>query len=72
MAAFMASYKCRQIEITRGYGMNEWHDNLKDILMSAGCKNQQTVFLFSDTQIVTETFLEDINNILNSGKLKYK
>ena len=69
MASFMADYKCRQIEITRGYGMTEWHENLKDILMTAGCKNQSTVFLFSDTQIVTETFLEDINNILNSGEV---
>ena len=69
MASFMADYKCRQIEITRGYGMNEWHDNLKDILINAGGKNLPTVFMFSDTQIVTETFLEDINNILNSGEV---
>ena len=69
MASFMADYKCRQIEITRGYGMNEWHDNIKEILMNAGGKNLPTVFLFSDTQIVTETFLEDINNILNSGEV---
>eukprot|EP00981_Chlorochromonas_danica_P000077 scaffold30_cov166-Ochromonas_danica.AAC.10 len=69
MAAFMADYKCRQIEITRGYGLNEWRESLKDILMSAGAKNQSTVFLFSDTQIVVETFLEDINNILNSGEV---
>lgn len=69
MAAFMADCKTRSIEITRGYGMNEWHDNLKDILMTAGAKNIPTVFLFSDTQIVTETFLEDINNVLNSGEV---
>jgi dynein heavy chain len=69
MASFMADYKCRSIEITRGYGMNEWHENLKEILMNAGGKNLPTVFLFSDTQIVTETFLEDINNILNSGEV---
>jgi dynein heavy chain, axonemal len=69
MAAFLADYKCRQIEITRGYGVNEWHDNLKDILMSAGAKNTPTVFLFSDTQIVSETFLEDLNNVLNSGEV---
>jgi dynein heavy chain, axonemal len=69
MAAYMADYKVRQIEITRGYGMNEWRDNLKEILMNAGAKNLPTVFLFSDTQIVTESFLEDINNILNSGEV---
>ena len=27
------------------------------------------VFLFSDTQIINEAFLEDINNILNNGKI---
>ena len=27
------------------------------------------VFLFSDTQIIQETFLEDINNILNTGEV---
>ena len=69
MASFIADYKCRQIEITRGYGKNEWHENLKDILMLAGAKNTPSVFLFSDTQIVLESFLEDINNILNSGEV---
>ena len=65
----MSDYKCRQIEITRGYGINEWRENIKEILMNAGAKNLPTVFLFSDTQIVVETFLEDINNILNSGEV---
>jgi dynein heavy chain len=69
MASFMSDYKCRQIEITRGYGINEWRENIKEILMNAGAKNLPTVFLFSDTQIVVETFLEDINNILNSGEV---
>ena len=27
------------------------------------------MFLFTDTQIVTEGFVEDINNILNSGEV---
>lgn len=36
---------------------------------NAGAKNEDTVFLFTDTQIVQEEFLEDINNMLNSGFL---
>lgn len=36
--------------------------------LQAGCQNKPTVFLFDETQIVQETFLEDINNILTSGK----
>lgn len=35
----------------------------------AGVDNKPTVFLFSDTQIVDESFLEDINNILSSGEV---
>lgn len=27
------------------------------------------MFLFSDSQIINETFLEDINNILNAGEV---
>ena len=27
------------------------------------------MFLLSDTQIINETFLEDINNILNAGEV---
>lgn len=35
--------------------------------VQAGIEGKCTVFLFSDTQIVCESFLEDINNMLNSG-----
>ncbi|CAM9220423.1 unnamed protein product [Chrysoparadoxa australica] len=67
LASFISEYKCVSIEITRGYGSNEFHEDLKVMLMAAGAENKPTVFLFSDTQIVEEGFLEDINNILNSG-----
>ena len=33
----------------------------------AGVSNSPTVFLINDTQILKEEFLEDINNLLNSG-----
>lgn len=67
LAASMADYECFQIELSKNYGVTEWRDDLKKVLKKAGLENKQMVFLFSDTQIKSESFLEDINNILNSG-----
>ena len=47
-------------------GLSEWRESLKEILLYAGIKAQPAVFLFSDTQIVFEAMLEDINNVLNT------
>ena len=35
----------------------------------AGVDNKPTIFLFNDTQVLDESFLEDINNILSSGEV---
>lgn len=31
--------------------MPEWREDLKKVMLAAGMKNSQTVFLFSDTQV---------------------
>lgn len=69
LAAFVVEAKCVQIEITRGYGTTEFHEDLKRLMISAGVGGTPTVFLFTDSQIVEESFLEDINNVLNSGEV---
>ena len=43
--------------------------DLRKLYHQAGIENKQTVFLFSDTQVLDESFLEDINNILSSGEV---
>ena len=68
IASFMADYKLFSIEISKSYGTNEWREDLKSVLKKAGGEGQQTVFLFADTQLKDESFLEDINNILNTGE----
>jgi len=35
----------------------------------SGGEGKDVVFLFSDSQIKTEVFVEDINNILNAGEV---
>jgi dynein heavy chain len=67
LATFMADYECFQVEIAKGYGQNQWREDLRSCLLKAGLDNKPVVFLFNDTQIVFESMLEDVNNILNSG-----
>lgn len=47
----------------------EFREDLKGLYKLAGGANKPTVFLFDETQIVMETFVEDVNNILTSGEV---
>mmetsp|Transcript_23863 Transcript_23863/g.43710 ORF Transcript_23863/g.43710 Transcript_23863/m.43710 type:complete len:2143 (+) Transcript_23863:3-6431(+) len=69
LATYVASYELFQIEMSKGYGMNEWHDDIKKVLMTSGCDDKNMVFLFSDTQIAKEAFLEEVSSILNTGEV---
>ncbi|XP_062843095.1 dynein axonemal heavy chain 1 [Trichomycterus rosablanca] len=67
LATHICDYECFQIELSKNYGVPEWKEDIKSIMMKAGLQNLQITFLFVDTQIKSESFLEDVNNILNSG-----
>ncbi|ETO33002.1 Dynein heavy chain family protein [Reticulomyxa filosa] len=69
LAAFVSGYHLFQIEISKNYGKNEWREDVKKVLLQSGIDEKPTVFLFTDNQIVAESFLEDLNNILNSGDI---
>lgn len=38
-------------------------------MRAAGAQGKKTVFLITDTQIKDESFLEDIDNLLNTGEV---
>ncbi|CAH1180400.1 unnamed protein product [Phaedon cochleariae] len=67
LAGFMAECNIFEIEITRTYSISEWRDDLKKLLGKAGCEGKPIIFLFADTQIADEMFIEDINTILNTA-----
>ncbi|VEN56386.1 unnamed protein product, partial [Callosobruchus maculatus] len=67
LAASMAESTIFEIEIGRTYGISDWREDLKRLLLKAGCDGKPIVFLFGDTQIKDEMFVEDINTILNTA-----
>jgi dynein heavy chain len=67
LASFIAGMTTFTIEITKNYRLVEFREDVKKLYIQAGCENKKVVFLFNDTQIKDEGFLEDINNILSSG-----
>ena len=69
LAAYIYDYRVMQIEIKNNYSRNDWREDLKAILKSAGAKNQPTVFVFTDSQIKEEGFVEDINTLLNTAEV---
>jgi dynein heavy chain len=38
-------------------------------MLPSGCEGKDTTFVLNDTQIMYESFLEDVNNILNTGEI---
>ena len=67
LANYLMGYALSNVEIVKGYNMNNGRDDLKRILKQAGVLDKPTTFLFYDVQIINERMVEDINNILNSG-----
>ena len=69
LASKIADYEILFIEIKRQYTMDDWREEMKTFLKGAGGKGETCVFLFTDSQIKHEGFLEDINNLLNTGEI---
>ncbi|KAK3546101.1 hypothetical protein QTP70_022875 [Hemibagrus guttatus] len=69
LATYICDYLLFQVEVTKQYRKQEFREDIKKLYRLTGVDSKPTVFLFNDTQIVDESFLEDINNILSSGEV---
>ncbi|XP_074081620.1 dynein axonemal heavy chain 2 isoform X1 [Macrotis lagotis] len=69
LASSICEYITFQIEVTKHYRKQEFRDDIKRLYHQTGVELKATSFLFVDTQVADESFLEDINNILSSGEV---
>ena len=63
--------KCEvfQIELIKNYNSQSFRDDMVRIMKRAGIEGVPVSFVFTDIQISHESFLEDINNMLNTGEI---
>jgi len=67
LASFLGDYEVFQITVSKTYGPADFKLDLLNLYKMTGLKNKGMVFLLTDTQIVDETFLVYINDILSTG-----
>ncbi|KAG5499789.1 hypothetical protein GH5_03924 [Leishmania sp. Ghana 2012 LV757] len=65
--SLIADMEVFTIELTKSFGVKEWHESLAKLLLECGKDEKKRTFLFSDTQLVHPTFLEDVAGLLTSG-----
>ena len=69
LASHMREIQFKQIEITKNFGPSQFKDFMKELMFTTGIDGKPICFLMTDTQIISETFIEDINNLLNTGEI---
>ena len=69
LAAYICRARCFQITLTKQYNVNALMDDIRLLYQSAGHKREPTVFLFTESEIKDEVFLETINSILSTGEV---
>ena len=69
LSSYMYEMSFKQIEIVKGYNEKNFHEFIKEMMFMSGADGRRVTFAINDSQILRESFLEDINNILNTGEV---
>eukprot|EP00792_Barthelona_sp_PAP020_P008883 TRINITY_DN3255_c1_g1_i1.p1 TRINITY_DN3255_c1_g1~~TRINITY_DN3255_c1_g1_i1.p1 ORF type:complete len:3803 (+),score=1118.83 TRINITY_DN3255_c1_g1_i1:106-11514(+) len=69
LASFIVGNVVKQIQISKKYNRQNLLEDLQTFFKIAGLENKGVTFLFTDKEILEESFLEFINNILTTGEI---
>jgi dynein heavy chain len=69
LAAYCAGYTTFQITISKSYNMNNLLDDIRVMYKQCGQAGNKIAFLFTESEIKEEGFLEVINSILTTGEV---
>uniref|UniRef100_A0A8D2LM47 Dynein axonemal heavy chain 14 n=1 Tax=Varanus komodoensis TaxID=61221 RepID=A0A8D2LM47_VARKO len=69
LACYLSECSLYKLSISRTYNHGNFRDDLKAVYKKAGLEGKRTVFLITDSDIIQESFLEDLSCILKSGQV---
>ena len=69
LAAFISGHCMFQITITKTYSDMQFMEDLKELYITAGQKDEDVTFIFTDQDVINENFLEIMNSILATGEV---
>jgi dynein heavy chain len=69
LCSYMRGIEFKQIEITKGYNIDSFLEFMKELMKASGVEGQGISFVMTDTQIIDESFIENLNNLLNTGEI---
>ena len=70
MAVFLANFQLYEIKLEANYTMDDWYGDLKQMLTIAGLEQKEVVFHLKHNEIIRESFLDDLNTLVNNGELQ--
>lgn len=69
LSSYISRASCFQITLTKQYNKNSFLEDMKALFKSAGHLCKPTTFLFTESEIKDEVFLEYINSVLLTGDI---
>ena len=69
LSSYLLSYEVFKLSYSKNYNIDNFHEDLKKMMQKAAFRSEKTSFLFTDSEMLQESFVEDVNSLINSGEV---